>query len=528
MKEVMTMVFTKTIDAYWRDLSFTADDLEFLYNFLLEKEEPLTDLDLAVALISERLRMQRMQAQEVTANQKQYFPKEHYEINDHVFFPQEGGKVATVKNIRDGLSLTDTSFNVMEVEFSKNLTKEYVIDYEDHPLNILNAMTSENDEVEKSIVENYGAQITKIINEAMDTNNEIVCIGGKSFPQALLVDINTGYLNLAEALLEMEEGGPLSTLDILKNLEFPFDDNSNLTEFSMNYALQEDPRFDEVGPAGETFWFLQSFEPDYVKSVPPYLKANLFEYEKKEITDELNILQESIFDEWEFEDVSQDNPDEVTIHLIFPHWRAGTLPLSYRLRTFFPIAFESENVLFTFVDELTKEKFPGWVIFKPRYVFGLRAFYKKYNLIPGSIIRLKKSNIPGEIIISLDSTRTTRDWLRTANVNTEGNLTFNMLKQVVPSEIDERMAIALPESLQEIEEYWGNPAKIKQNFEKFILSIMRELSKLNPQGHVHIAELYAAVNMGFRCPPGPIISALHSATWATPLGNLYYRLETTN
>ena len=168
------------------------------------------------------------------------------------------------------------------------------------------------------------------------------------------------------------------------------------------------------------------------------------------------------------------------------------------------------------------------MIFSPRYVYGLRDWYKTKKLIPGSILHLKKSETPGEIIISVDTSRSTRDWLRTANITPEGTIAFNMLKQYVSSEIDERMAIALPESLETIDTLWNNSNKIKQNFEKFIISLMRDLSKLNPQGHVHIAELYAAVNIGFRCPPGPIIDLLHSVPWAVPLGDLYYRLESGN
>ena len=522
------MDLTKPIDSYWDNFKFSGEDLEYLYNYLLEREEPLTDLDLAKALIQERIRLQREKIKKSKPTQKEYFPKDSYQINDILLFPKEDGKTGKVINIRDGAGITQEMFKVMTVEFSKTMTKEYVMEYENHPLNMVTAPDLSEDGADGAIFTAYGNKIAQIITDTMDTNEEIVCIGGKSFPKALLIDINAGYLNLAEALLEMEEGGPLSTCDILKNIEFPSDDNSDLIDFSMNYALQEDPRFDEVGPAGETLWYSRAFEPDYVKSTPIYLKANHFDYQKSDIAAELSVLQQSIFDEWEFEDVSQDNPDQITIHLIFPHWRAGTLPLSNRLKSFFPTAFESSNVLFTFVDEAKKEKFPGWVIFQPRYVFGLRDWYKKNNLIPGSVIHLKKSGTPGEIIISVDTSRSTRDWLRTANINVDGTITFNMLKQFVSSEIDERMAIALPESLQSIDAFWSNPGKIKQNFEKFIISIMRELSKLNPQGHVHIAELYAAVNIGFRCPPGPIINLLHSAPWAVSLGDLYYRLESSS
>jgi hypothetical protein len=519
------MVLTNSIEVYWNNLEFSPDDLDYLYNYLLDREEPLNIFDLARALIGERIRVQQEVLNTSNQSSKPYLPSEIYNINDLITFPKEKGAIGKVIDIRDGISLTNEKFQVMVVEFSPDRIKEYVMDNESHPLNLAASFAADQDELKFAIFNKYGNAIAQKINQAMEISEEIVCIGGKSFPKALLVDINAGFLNLAEALLEMSEGGPLSTQEIINNIEFPSDDNPSLIEFSMNYVLQEDPRFDEVGPAGETLWYLRSFEPEYVQNVPVYLKSNRFEYEKSEICDELNVLQKSIFDELEFEDVSQENPDEVTIHLIFPHWRAGTLPLSSRLSSFFPVAFESNNVLFTFVDEDSKERFPGWVIFKPRYVYGLGAYYKKKKLIPGSVIHLKKSGIPGEIIISLDSSRSTRDWIRTANVNADKNLTFTMLKQMVSSEIDERMAIALPESLQLIDEFWGNTHKIKQNFEKFIISMMRELSKLNPQGHVHVAELYAAVNIGFRCPPGPILNLLHQAPWAISLGDLYYRLD---
>jgi hypothetical protein len=45
----------------------------------------------------------------------------------------------------------------------------------------------------------------------------------------------------------------------------------NLLEFSLNYALQEDGRFDEVGPAGEVLWCLKRLEPDEVQQPPAAL-----------------------------------------------------------------------------------------------------------------------------------------------------------------------------------------------------------------------------------------------------------------
>jgi len=49
--------------------------------------------------------------------------------------------------------------------------------------------------------------------------------------------------------------------------------------------------------------------------------------------------------------------------------------------------------------------------------------------------------------------------------------------------------------------------------------VARELTKLNPQNHVHVTELYAAVNLLRRVPPGPIMALLASRPWFVHVGN---------
>jgi len=49
------------------------------------------------------------------------------------------------------------------------------------------------------------------------------------------------------------------------------------------------------------------------------------------------------------------------------------------------------------------------------------------------------------------------------------------------------------------------------------------LAKINPQSHVHVAELYSAVNVVYRCPPGPIMSLLLSRPWFIHVGDLHFR-----
>jgi hypothetical protein len=83
--------------------------------------------------------------------------------------------------------------------------------------------------------------------------------------------------------------------------------------------------------------------------------------------------------------------NEVKIPLLFPHWRAGTLPLSGRIRHLFPTAYEAPRIRFIMVDGESGEKFPGWVVRQQRYIFGLRRWYEENGLMPGSNLIVKRA-----------------------------------------------------------------------------------------------------------------------------------------
>jgi hypothetical protein len=229
-----------------------------------------------------------------------------------------------------------------------------------------------------------------------------------------------------------------------------------------------------------------------------------------------------VVDELEMNNGDAESIDEVSLSLIFPHWRAGTLPLSSRIKQLFPTAYESPRVLFSFIDGDTQEKISGWVVRESKYVYGLRDWYVNQGLIPGSLVNIQRGKKPGEVIIKAEKRHSTRDWIRTVLVGADGGIVFAMLKQVITSAFDERMTIAIPD-VEAIDHLWDQGTR-KASLEQTTISMMRELAKLNPQGHVHAQELYAAVNIIRRCPPGPILNLLVNRNWANHLGDLYFRL----
>jgi hypothetical protein len=99
-----------------------------------------------------------------------------------------------------------------------------------------------------------------------------------------------------------------------------------------------------------------------------------------------------------------------------------------------------------------------------------------------------------------------------------------MLKQVVSAAYDERMAIIIPD-VEALDEVWQRMHRERPPFERVVVNMARELTKLNPQGHVHASELYAALNIVRRCPPAPLFTLLASRPWFVHVGDLHFRLD---
>jgi hypothetical protein len=95
-----------------------------------------------------------------------------------------------------------------------------------------------------------------------------------------------------------------------------------------------------------------------------------------------------------------------------------------------------------------------------------------------------------------------------------------MLKQPITAEFNDRMVIHVPD-FKTLDPIWEK----KRSFEDLVMIIMRELTKLNPQGHVHAQELYAAVNLVRRVPPAPLFSLLTTNPAFKHVGDWHFRID---
>lgn len=507
---------------YWTDLQITPQDIDFLHNHLFELETPMTARELLPVFIEERIRMEREAAQQLRqAGGKTYLPKETYQVGDELIFPALNWKRGTVIAVRPGTNPELGPFDVLSVDMGNGTQRLFASNLQNHALNDEPVTVEEEGFDAEEILRTQGNAIEKKIEAAFQTDEELVRIAGRWFPRALLVDVNIGHLNLAEAVLDMAGGEPLPTSALLKDVPMPEGVNPKLAEFSLNLALQEDGRFDEVGPAGEVLWCLRRLEPEEVREVPLYLRYMPIEYDRSSLTPQMLDLEAELDDELsDLEEHSDEAVREVAVSLIFPHLRSGTLPLSARVRPLFPTAYEAPRVRFTLVDGRTKQRMPGWVVRDHGYVFGLREWYKANDMMPGSMVRIRRGDNPGEVMIEAKPYRT-KDWVRTVIVGTDGGMVFAMLKQSISVEFNDRMAFAIP-SPDAVDQFWLQDKK--RPFDRLVGDMIREMSKLTPQGHVHAQELYSAVNIVRRVPPGPLLALLASRPEFTHVGDLHFRL----
>ncbi len=512
--------------SYWQDFQPDSKDLEQLTAYLLEIETPLSPQDLLPPLIEARLaREEQQQTEEQTQGNEVYLPKGSYKVGQMLAFPGLDWKSGKVLAVRASQTLNGHDFQVIEVQFEGEEPREFAAGLAEHVLNEAPQQEEPTQELStESVIAANGDQLAARLEAALRESPEFVYIAGRWFPKALIVDVGEGPLNLAEALLDMASGGPLPTEELLGQVELPDGTNPKLAAFSLDLALQEDERFDEVGPAGKVGWFLHRAEPEAVRETPIYLRYREIEYDRDSPSADMLTLERQLDDELSPIEDDGEAPEEVEVRLIFPHWRAGTLPLTDKVARLFPTAYESPRVHFDFVDADSGNRFPGWVVRNARYVHGLRAWYESHGLMPGGYVRARRGETPGEIVVSTAPHRSSKEWVRTVLIGADGGLVFANLKQTVETSFDERMMIYMPSETDALDAVWKQHASKRPAFAEVVSRALRDLAELNPQNHVHASELYAVVNLTLRVPPAPLLALLARSSDFQHVGDLHYRL----
>lgn len=513
--------------------SIGAEDIDSITNLLLEKEMPLSSVELATAIIRQREANIKRQLEQQYQGTKVYQPCGSFAVGDRLTFSQMSYRTATVVALRDGKNSKAGTFRVASVKFDDAASspdappREFATEYGGkHPLNELASNyhpgDSHSELTEEDIANAPGVTIIQQVNDALEKNPDLVRIAGTWFVRELMQEADIGHMHLAEAVLDMHGGGPLSPAEILEQIGGLGDSPKPLQVFSLNYAMNQDDRFDEVGPAGVILWHLTRLLPRMVRQVPKILQYLPVKYDRSLLTNEMLQLEYDLDDEHSpLESAPPD--DEVSITLTYPHRRVGTLPINSETRHVFPDA-RTPRIAITIVDTLDKEEFPCWVVHRFKYVYGLAALYQKHHLPVGAYVYMNRTKDPSRFEIEFDNYRPRTEWIPVVESTQKDLLRFGTAKRAIGADYDDMIIVGV-NVLSEVDRLGKDVQNKQLPLTKLLRSLISELSKQNPQKSVHAKVLYSTINILRRCPPGPICATLVANPEFEYVGGNYWKLS---
>lgn len=517
------------------DVTITDDDIEYLTGILLEKEVPLSLQDLALALIDRHLQAEQTALFDRYKDVRVYVPAETYETGQRLLFTAFDNRLGQVVGTRDGDSPEYGAFTVIQVKFENGngAVREFASSLTgDHALN-LNANGSSDSAIPpgmelpsaQAVFDDNRREWTDKLSQKLIESDDLVSVAGKWFPRSLMLEVNEGHLNLTEAVLDLAEGEPMLTSEILRDIGGVGKGAQALQEFCLNDALNQDDRFDEVGPVDTILWYLRRLEPPEVQSTPPQLVYSPVDYDPTLLSPELETLEREIDDEWSSIDFQSNGEiDSATILLIYPHRRVGTLPLNHAMQNVFPTARRTPRVYVTLVDGQDGEEFIGWVVRQHRYVYGLSQLYRKHQVPVGARIVARQSEEPGKIIVTVQARRKQTEYVRLI-VPKDGQIAFEEQKRSLNADYDDQIILGA-DDIGAVDALFQSTSQSRKSMNALLRTIVSELGRSSPtQGAVHAKTIYSAFNVLRRCPPGPIFAALMSGTDFEHVGNHYWKLR---
>ena len=289
-------------------------------------------------------------------------------------------------------------------------------------------------------------------------------------------------------------------------------------------ALEADARFDNVGDSGRDIWYLRRLTPEKVIVPPARLVIESEPYDRQVIDQELLLIEREIDDEGSGEEIMGPSRPiyRTTIALIYPHWRAGTLPLTVRTLGLFPRA-TTHHTPIVLVDGQTGSKMQGWVVHEASMVYGLESWYQRHELPVGAYVKLERTRDPRVITVDFEPRRLKRLWAPVATAK-DGELEFQMRKLPITCEYDEHLTVGEDRPLA-IDKVWQQVHARGDSLFQIMVRIVPELTKLSPQATVHAKTIYSAVNVLKRVPPGPVFAQLSAEPCFVSMGGGYWTFD---
>ncbi|MEA3338117.1 MAG: hypothetical protein U9R25_19690 [Chloroflexota bacterium] len=489
------------------------EDVEFLRDLLVDRDRPVLEQELVDALIASRFQREEQRIRRELSRGAPYQPEDTYAVGETIVFPALEFSLGTVVSIRPGRNPEHGEFDVISVEIEgSDLLRSFAAQLKTpHKLNQSgseNGWQAEDMLDAEDLTEQYGRSLRPLLHEQLLNlpDSPFINLVRHWSVADLLADVHVGHLNIAEALIEVQ-ARPMTTAELLQELDLPREIPMALLAFSLDFALSEDERFVDVGTEGRE-WYLERLLPEEAIRIPRRLLFQDSDFDRSLLTVPLLQLEWELDDEWTeggASSVGLARLPSVELTLTYPHRRSGTVPVTDRTRGFFPVKEEKRSQI-TFIDGRWGSRFPGWVVPDGRYVCGLSQWYEEHKIPVGALILLERTDNPAEVVIDLKPRRMKREWVRMARADGDA-LAFQLQKQAVSCEFDDLMIVAEadPEGIDELRRrlYQQGPSVAE-----LVEDLAPQLMGLSTQGTVSAKTVYSAINLIRRTAPGPVFAAL--------------------
>jgi hypothetical protein len=515
---------TQTRDYWLAKFAITDSDIEPIYNHFLEVERPLPIEAITKIVMAHRVAAEKQELNRRLSGRKVYQPQQSYAVGDGIVFPALKFSYGQVVESRSGFNPQDGQFKVIGVEISGKV-REFAAELSgEHKLNLDNGTAVEQliDVDLEELFAQYSSQVAPKVAAGLEQRPEFIRLAQEWFIKGLMAEINIGHLHLAEAVLEVSNGGPLPPEEILVHLDLSDNINTDVQRFSLNYALLQDNRFDEVAPKGKVAWFLQRMEPEGVRQTPERLVYEPVSYDRHLLTTEMLMLEQELDDEWSVDLKPPAKAEPTILSLTYPHRWAGTLPLSSRIVPLVPPS-RSPRQQIHLVDDETGEEMIGWIVQYQRYIHGLADWYARHQIPVGGFITLKPGPEPGVLLIGYDRRRNQKEWVRLATV-VDNRIRFELERRSISCGYDDLLIVGT-DYVAAIDALWRRATEHKRSLTSLLIEVVPELINLGTQNSVHAKTIYSALNMLRRVPPGPVFAELVRHPAFKPLGDYYWQFD---
>jgi len=518
-------------EAYWRDeYEVQPEDLDLVTGMILEAGSPQTVGTLAIGIVLRRFRAEKQAATEQTSRGRLYRPVEQVEVGEELVFPALEFVVGTVIGSRPGKNPKYGPFEVIRVRFGADVPgpdeREFASNFDEvHPLNrpLEELLLGEEEMDENELSQTMGSHVAVKLQSALRESDDFVYFDGTWFLQDLLPEIHVGHLNLAEAVI-YEANNPVSSEDMLRELEIETTTSPQAQIFALNHALGDDPRFDNVSMTHDPVWYLRALQPTEIFHRPDVLGGGFSARGGEYVGITLVESVEEIGDELDdIPSVIVRQADQLTFELPFPHLFAGTLPVTQQWLQMLPSSAGSHFAI-TLVDTVGNREIEAWVLPDAHYVAGLGDWYADVGMCVGGRLVLTPTDDPLRYELSYARAKSRRtEWLRAASVE-GGELILQMGRASVEVDCDREMLIDVPDR-EAVALLMGTLHAQEAPLSRLLRKAFAELAKLSSSGTVHAKGLYSAVNLLRRSGMVPILSELARNACFDPVGEGFWAYE---